>query len=103
MRPKYNVFINGPHDGCEYCECSQFQALLRRAKRQANTARDIELKQYDLPFCRHILAAKLALVFHAIKEEDVVKVTEEEWARRSIEHISNNIPMSFSPRKKDKD
>ena len=94
MRPNYNVFLN---DGCEYCDCNQFRIFIRRAKMQKETAREIQLEQREMFWCRHILACKFALIFD---KKDIHKISEEEWSRRSVEHISNNIPPAYSTKRR---
>ena len=87
QRFSQNVFIgNSP-----FCSCDEFQSILRRLYSLKNLrAKDAAYhhRAFNLPFCSHIFAVKLACI---LKEVCVVDVSEEEWAERSIKHVSHQM------------
>lgn len=87
QRLSHNVFIqNTP-----FCSCDEFKSILRRFYSLKHLkAKDVAYKHkaFNLPFCSHIFAVKLALILNQIEIESV---SEEEWAQRAIKHISHQM------------
>ena len=85
----YNVFYSASN--ASFCSCSQNKRILRMTYCLKDIhPKDIHIEQSKLPFCKHIMAVRIARITKTAK---VIKESETKWSQRAIENFTHNVPF----------
>jgi len=92
-RMHYTVFGDDHGHGQNrfFCNCSSYKRMLRRLYvAKSRRARDLNEELPSLPYCKHIIAVRLAKIHGSMVK---VTQTEEKWSNTAIQHVVHNVTI----------